>query len=244
MLLFLGPDVTGTKESTIKPRGGDMAKRRTVRHLLFIAAAMAVALGTANAAGQGTGGPGGAAALHPPVSWSTPDGTLQITLPPGWEANPRLAEDNQVIGFLNPTGMQPGQDLPMWILIELRPRSAQISFEDHVRGCLIEGASYGFVVRDSTKITTADGRALRDYTFQPSPEGSERALGFLGTATGSLLFRRQAVSTSIWEKNLPAVEMILRSVRFLPGEAKPESPEKSKTEPKKPEEKPKEKPKG
>ena len=187
----------------------------------IIAATVTIVLaGTADA--QAPAGPGGAAGLRPPSSWAMTDGTLQMTPAAGWEANPRLAEDNGVIAFIHPSGMKLNQTIPAWILVDRRTRDPNVPFDRVVRACLAEGEVFSYIPADSAKLSTADGRALATYRFNLGADGSERGLAFLEAPSGTILFRYEAVSTEVWGKVLPALEAMLRTVRFLPDVKSPQ----------------------
>lgn len=172
--------------------------------------------GTASlAAAQGGAGPQAAAGLRPPTQWTAPDGILQASIPQGWESNDRLAGDNGAVGFIHPSGAKLGEELPVWFLVERRPRGANLSFDAARRGVLVEGRVYGFLPTDSTRTETADGHTIVGYRFSPSKEGHERSLAFMETPSGMLLFRAQALSSEVWKNHAPAIQQILKSIRFL-----------------------------
>ena len=50
-------------------------------------------------------------------------GSIRMTVPAGWEPNPRLAGDNGAVAFLNPTGLTAGMEIPVWIVVDLRPHA-------------------------------------------------------------------------------------------------------------------------
>jgi hypothetical protein len=173
------------------------------------------ATGTIGLAGEQAGGPSGDPAERPPISFSLPEGTLFLNLPAGWESNPRLAFDNAAVAFLHPSGMELGQAIPMWILIERRLFVPEQSFDSLVRECLAEGEEHGFTAQDSTTIKTTDDRSLINYRFNPTEEGAERSLAFMKTADGAILFRQNADDAKVWATNEQMIQAIFRSVRFL-----------------------------
>lgn len=180
----------------------------------FIGILIAVAC-SGIAVAQQTGGPG-VAGIRSAASIRMSDGTLQVTPATGWEANPRLATDNGVPGFFNPTGMQKDQILPAWLLVDRRPRNPRLSFAETVQACLSEGKVFAYFPADSAVLTTADGRSMPTYRFNLGSDGSERGLGFLEAPDGILLFRYETISSDIWKAQQPAFESMLRSIRFLP----------------------------
>jgi hypothetical protein len=180
----------------------------------ILAVLVAIVLaGTAGA--QSAGGPG-TAGIRPSASMQMDDGTLQMTPAPGWEMNPRLAKDNGVPGFLHPTGMQPNQTLPAWVLVDRRTRNPKLTFEATVQACLNEGKVFAYFPADSAVLTTADGRAMPTYRFNLGSDGSERGLAFLDAPDGIVLFRYETVSGDVWKAQQSAFDAMLRSVRFLP----------------------------
>ena len=182
----------------------------------LITMALLVAVNTIGVAGEPTGGPSGDPAERPPVSFPLPDGGLFLDLPAEWESNSRLAAENAALGFLHPSGMELGEAIPMWILIERRPFTPDQSFDSLLHECLEEGKAREFSAQDSTTIKTADGGSLINYRFNPSEEdGAERALAFIETPDGAILFRQQADNAEIWGKHEDTINTILRSVRFL-----------------------------
>ncbi len=187
----------------------------TARETGTIIAAIVIIALAGIAGAQSSGGPGGAAGIRPPASWTTPDGTLQLTPAAGWEANPRLATDNGVIAMIHLSGMQKDQTLPAWLLIDRRTRDPKTPFASVIRACLNEGKTFTYVPADSAILTTADGHALATYRFNLGPDGSERGLGLLEAPTGTILFRYETVSTQVWKDQQAAMETMLRSVRFL-----------------------------
>ncbi len=189
----------------------------TARETGTILAAFVIIALTGTAGAQSSGGPGGVAGIRPPVSWTTPDGTLQLTPAAGWEANPRLASDNGVIAMIHPSGMQKDQTLPAWLLIDRRTRDPKIPFSSVIRACLTEGRTFAYFPADSAMLTTADGHALATYRFNLGPDGSDRGLGLLEAPTGTILFRYETVSAQVWKDQQAAMESMLRSVRFLPN---------------------------
>jgi hypothetical protein len=189
-----------------------IAARKTGSFLAVLAVITIAGL----AAAQPSEGPAGAMGVRPPLGWTTPDGTLQMTPPAGWETNPRLSEDNGVIAFLHPSGMQKDQALPAWLLVDRRNRDPKVPFSLVVRACISEGEVFDYFPADSTTMTTADGRSLAAYRFNLGKDGSERGLALLEIPTGTLLFRYEAVSTELWKQQQGAFEAMLRSIRFLP----------------------------
>lgn len=181
---------------------------------------MLVAAGTIGMADDKTGGPSSDPAERPSISFPLPDGGLFLNLPADWERNVRLAEENATLGFLHPTGMELGEMIPMWILVERRDLDADQSFEALLRECLAEGKEFGYAAQDSATMETADGRSLANYRFNPDETGAERALAFIGTPGGAILFRQHGDTAEIWDKYADTVSMILRSVRFLPKQEK------------------------
>lgn len=158
------------------------------------------------------------AGTPPAATISTDEGILQITIPAGWEINRNLAKDNGVLGFLNPLGMKPGQEIPMWLLVDRRDRAQGESFAAALRRIMDEGKQAGFVLRDSTTIAATNGRQLKSYGFQPSSEKHERAIAFLETPQGLFLFRYQASTIESWKQYKEGVDIILKSVMFQPKE--------------------------
>lgn len=152
---------------------------------------------------------------RPALSYGYDDGLVQIEIPDGWEANPRLAADNGVKGFFHPTGMRPGEDVPIWVLVERRERPDGIPFEKWMEGVLAAGRTFDYIVQDSTTLQSADGRPLRDFRFNPSAEGEVRGLTFLETPHGALLFRRQAESGAVWDSGQENVSSLLAGIRFV-----------------------------
>lgn len=148
-----------------------------------------------------------------------PQGALQLSLPEGWESNPRLAQDNTVSAFLHPAGMTIGDNIPVWVLIEPRKRTPEQGFETEVRTILMEGVPFGFVARDSLFFKTSDGRRVASYRFQTSEEGWERGLAFLDLPEMILLFRQHAADSASWGGYRDEIDAMLRSLRFLPRQA-------------------------
>ncbi len=197
-----------------------MTRASNFVHLLAAAALVAGAIASiVPASAQDGQGPASTSAVRPPTRWTAPDGILQATIPQGWESNDRLAADNGALGFVHPSGMAMGEELPVWLLIERRPRAESVSFDAARRGVMVEGKIYGYVPSDSARTETADGRTLVGYWFPPSEEGHERSLAFLETPSGMLLFRAQAMSSEVWNKHSPTLHQILKSIRFLPPAA-------------------------
>lgn len=183
--------------------------------LAALVAAVTILALASTASAQSGEGPQGTSPMRAPTQWTLPDGLLQTVVPQGWESNDRLASDNGAVGFIHPSGMEMGQELPIWFLIERRPRGANVSFDAARRGAMIEGRIYGFLAADSMRTETADGHTIVGYMFAPSKEGHERSLAFMETPSGMLLFRSQALSGEVWKKHSPAIHQILKSLRFL-----------------------------
>lgn len=192
---------------------------RLTQQTLVIALTCVALMICAGSSPAQTAGPGATAQAS--TSFTMTDGVLQITIPPGWEPNPRLASDNGVVGFIHPSGMKPGDEIPVWLLVERRERSTGLSFDGARRGCLMEGEILNFVPQDSVVTATISGKEIHSYTFQPSPEGWHRGLSFLESPRGMILFRYQALTADVWQSHKAAVEGMLRSIRFLPNATAP-----------------------
>jgi hypothetical protein len=146
-------------------------------------------------------------------------GALQITIAAGWEENPRLAKDNEVLAFLNPTGLRAGEEIPIWMTIDRRNRPEGLTFESHMKSILAEGTAFGYAIRDSVDYPLSDksGKVLRSYRFSNSPEGWHRGLGFLDVPGGIVLFRYQAQSEEIWKSRGEGIRAILKSPKWIAG---------------------------
>ena len=173
-----------------------------------------VSSGGSQAGGPSSNGPETGSAIRAPHVWPVPDGVVMLDLPADWERNPRLASDNNARAFLHPTGMEIGQEIPVWIVVKRRLRELR-TFERFTRQCLSEGEARDFFAQDSTVIETVDGRRLINYRFNPTAEGCVRALALLETPEGALLFRQQAQDMQTWEDSRGAMDKILGSLRFL-----------------------------
>jgi hypothetical protein len=190
-------------------------KTHTARNRAFIIAILIAVACSGIAAAQDTGGPGGAG-IRSSASIKMSDGTLQVTQATGWEMNPRLAKDNGVPCFFNPTGMKQDQILPAWLLVDRRTRNPKLTFEETVQACLTEGKVFAYFPADSAVVATADGRPMSTYHFNLGSDGSERGLGFLEAPDSIILFRYEAISSDVWKAQKPAFDAMIRSVRFLP----------------------------
>jgi len=191
---------------------------------------LAVAAASAAVGDEPSGGPSLAQADRPPLNWKFPDGGLFLNLPADWESNEKLAQDNNAVGFLHPGGMASGQEIPVWVVVERRLFSLGQSFDAMLRECLEEGKTYEFSAQDSSFIKTADGRTLINYRFNASKEGAERALAFLATPDGAILFRQQAANAEIWKKHSETIGAIFRGVRFLANQTQQQPAEQEETE--------------
>ncbi|MBD3163181.1 MAG: hypothetical protein GF346_12010 [Candidatus Eisenbacteria bacterium] len=154
-------------------------------------------------------------AAEGPLTYECGDGILEVRLPEGWEANPRLASDNMVLAFFHPAGMELDQEIPIWIFVEERSRPGGSSFETWMEEVLDEGAVHDFVVQDSARFETAGGSALYDYRFNASVQGEIRGITFLETPEGALLFRRQADGRGSWEEWGDEALSLVSGVRFV-----------------------------
>jgi hypothetical protein len=144
-----------------------------------------------------------------------PEGVAQLTLPVGWESNPRMAEDNAAPGFLHPSGTPVGKDLPFWVVVDRCPRNMVETFPSLVKRTLEEGKPYGFTLQDSTSFRTSDGRRVSQCIFEPTKEGAKRGLAFVEIPIGAILFRFQAADDKTWDQYRASMDEILRGVRFL-----------------------------
>jgi hypothetical protein len=175
---------------------------------LVLGAAIALAATAASAS---------AASASEPVRCAVSDGVIEIPVPPGWESNPRLAEDNAVLAFFDPAGLMAGDDIPIWVIVDRLEREAGTSFPVQARRILEEGKGYGFVPRDSSTVRTADGRTVHAYTFKADADTLHHGLGILESPKGVILIRYQAASEGIWKEQRAAVIAMLKGLRFVKG---------------------------
>jgi len=179
--------------------------------VFFLAAASVAAVTPAFAAGAATT----STATAEPMRFTVSDGAVEIAVPAGWESNPRLAKDNDVVGFLNPTGLKLDAQVPIWLIVDQRVRDDGQSFDAQMRAILAEGKGFGYTPKDSTSIRTADGGAIRSFSFRTSTEGLHCGLGFLESPKGTILLRYQSLSEAIWKEQGDQVRTMLRSVKFI-----------------------------
>lgn len=150
------------------------------------------------------------------LTWDAPDGTLIFNVPASWEPNPTLAEDNGALGFLHPAGMVKGQDVPIWILMEYRAREDDVPFHLLLDECLEEGKMFEYYAQDTLVIQTMDDHKIANYHFNPDKDGAERALAFLETPHGAILFRQWSDNADLWKEHTGNIQAMLKSIRFLP----------------------------
>ncbi|MBM3286171.1 MAG: hypothetical protein FJY88_02310 [Candidatus Eisenbacteria bacterium] len=171
-----------------------------------------------------TGGPAGSLATRTVNTIPTADGAVQITIPPGWEINTRLAEDYVVFAFLHPSGPKLGDEIPVWLIVDRCQRYLAEDFEKLLKRVLLQGAEQGYVLRESASIPTADGRLVTNCAFEPTEDGTERGLALLPSASGAITFRYQCASAEEWKARRPEIEGVLRGLRFFPMQATKEAP--------------------
>ena len=181
--------------------------------VFFLAAASVAAVTPAFAAGAATT----STATAEPVRFTVSDGAVEIAVPAGWESNPRLAKDNEVIGFLNPTGLKPDAEVPIWLIVEQRVRDEGQSSDAQMRAILAEGKGYGYTPKDSTSIKTADGETIRLFSFRTNTEGLHCGLGFMESPKGMVLLRYQSLNEAIWKKQGDQVRAMMRSAKLAKG---------------------------
>jgi hypothetical protein len=146
-----------------------------------------------------------------PVVVPLQEGILSIRLASDWEMNPRLAEDNGVPLFLHPGGAKDGEKLSTWFLIDRRPRPPGEDLDHAVARILREGVQFGFALRDSSEIRTADNRPLWLFRFQSGDAGEERGMGLIETPTALLVFRYESADLRTWESRWGSIDSMLRS---------------------------------
>lgn len=143
-----------------------------------------------------------------------PDAILTMPIPQGWESNPRLAQDNHVLRFLNPTGMAKGAQVPIWLIVDRDSLPDGSTFANERGRILEEGKGYGFVPSDSAQVQTADRHVVYTYTFKTHADSLHHGLGILESPAGVILLRYQAQSEAIWMKRKAAIVMMLEGLRI------------------------------